>query len=169
VLCAPLIKLAEQSLTPYAKPVVRVLNTIGMGRAYVPGGSSLVVASQSFFGNPLTSDPVRHARAVAVLEKAPELGIASPTNAWAAAAFSAMDEFEKAAYPTKIRQPILMIAAGRDETVSTAAIENFSARLRAGAHLIIPGSRHEMMMESERYRQQFWAAFDAFVPGTPLF
>jgi lysophospholipase len=24
-------------------------------------------------------------------------------------------------------------------------------------------------MEQDRYRAQFWAAFDAFVPGTPLF
>jgi lysophospholipase len=26
-----------------------------------------------------------------------------------------------------------------------------------------------MLMEHDRYRAQFWAAFDAFVPGTPLF
>jgi lysophospholipase len=24
-------------------------------------------------------------------------------------------------------------------------------------------------MEQDRYREQFWAAFDAFVPGTPMF
>jgi len=24
-------------------------------------------------------------------------------------------------------------------------------------------------MEQDRYRAQFWAAFDAFVPGTPVF
>jgi lysophospholipase len=42
-------------------------------------------------------------------------------------------------------------------------------RLRAGSHLIVAGARHELMMEQDRYRAQFWAAFDAFVPGTPLF
>jgi lysophospholipase len=62
-----------------------------------------------------------------------------------------------------------MIASGRDETVSTSAIEDFAGRLRAGSHLIIAGARHEMMMETDRYRAQFWAAFDAFVPGTPLY
>ena len=41
-------------------------------------------------------------------------------------------------------------------------------RLRAGSHLIVPGARHELLMEQDRYRAQFWAAFDAFVPGTPL-
>jgi hypothetical protein len=26
-----------------------------------------------------------------------------------------------------------------------------------------------LQSEQDRYREQFWAAFDAFVPGTPLF
>ena len=42
-------------------------------------------------------------------------------------------------------------------------------RLRAGSHLIVPGARHEMLMEQDRFRGQVLAAFDAFVPGTPLF
>ncbi len=29
--------------------------------------------------------------------------------------------------------------------------------------------QHEILQEQDRYRAQFWAAFDAFVPGTPLF
>ncbi len=167
VLCAPLIKLAPQSFTRFAKPTVRLLRGLGMGSRYVPGGGPRVVASQSFVGNILTSDPVRHARAAAVLEAEPALGLGSPTNAWASSAFSMMSDFEKAGYPGKIRQPMLLIASGRDETVSTAAIEEFAGRLRAGSHLIIPGARHEMMMETDRYRAQFLAAFDAFVPGTP--
>jgi lysophospholipase len=35
--------------------------------------------------------------------------------------------------------------------------------------LLIPGAQHELLMEQDVYRQQFWAAFDAFVPGTPLY
>ena len=80
-----------------------------------------------------------------------------------------IDEFADPAYPSKIRQPLMLVAAGRDNIVSTAAIEDFAIRLRAGSHLIVAGSRHELMMEQDRYRVQFWAAFDAFVPGTPLF
>ena len=41
--------------------------------------------------------------------------------------------------------------------------------LRAGSHLIVAGSRHEIMMERDAYRSQFWAAFDAFIPGSPLY
>ena len=97
------------------------------------------------------------------------LGIASPTVAWADTAFAAMHGFRAPDYPAKIRQPILMMAAGNDTVVSTAAIEEFAYHLRGGAHLVIPGARHEILQDQDRFRGQFWAAFDAFVPGTPAF
>ena len=59
--------------------------------------------------------------------------------------------------------------AGRDEVVSTPAIETFGMNLLAGRHLIVAGSKHEILQEQDHYRGQFWAAFDAFVPGTPRF
>jgi lysophospholipase len=112
---------------------------------------------------------VRHARTKAVLEAAPELGIGSPTVSWLNAAYRAMGEIAAPSFASKVRQPLMLIAAGRDQVVSTAAIEDLAVRLRAGSHLIVAGARHELMMEQDRYRAQFWAAFDAFVPGTPLF
>jgi lysophospholipase len=169
VLCAPLLQLSQQTFSRYSQPAVRLLKMAGLGRIYVPGGDATVVAAKPFAGNNLTSDPVRHARTVAVLEVEPALGIGAPTVGWANAAFEAMRRLDDPAYAAKIHQAVLMIAAGRDVIVSTPKVEAFSARLRAGAHLIIPGSRHEIMMEQDRYRAQFWAAFDAFVPGTPLY
>jgi lysophospholipase len=135
----------------------------------VPGGSDELTGVSSYVNNPLTSDPVRYARNAAILEEDPTLGIAAPTVAWADTAFSAMRTFRGASYPSDIRQPILMLAASNDEVVSTAAIEEFAYHLRAGSHLVIAGSKHEILQEQDRYRAQFWAAFDAFVPGTPLF
>ncbi len=32
--------------------------------------------------------------------------------------------------------------------------------------MTVPGSRHEILMERDAFREQFWAAFDAFVPGS---
>jgi lysophospholipase len=112
---------------------------------------------------------VRYARNAAILEEDPTLGLASPTVAWADAAFSAMHAFRGMSYPSDIRQPILMLAASNDTIVSTSAIEEFAYHLRAGSHLVIAGAKHEILQEQDRYRAQFWAAFDAFVPGTPLF
>ena len=72
-------------------------------------------------------------------------------------------------YASKVRQPLMLIAAGRDRWCRPPRSRMSPMRLRAGSHLIIAGARHELMMEQDRYRAQFWAAFDAFVPGTPLF
>jgi lysophospholipase len=149
VLSAPMLRLAGNRSAAPARITARVMRLFGMGSTYVPGGSDAMVATGSYVDNIATSDPVRHARTKAVLEAAPELGIGSPTVSWLSAAYRAMGEIDGSGFANKVRQPLMLIAAGRDQVVSTAAIEDTAIRLRA--------------------RAQFWAAFDAFVPGTPLF
>ena len=169
VLSAPMIALPPGPLTRVAGPLARFARLLGRGSAYVPAGDQSHSGRQDFIGNVLTSDPVRYARNAAVLEQEPDLGLGAPTIAWADAAMRQMKQFAVPSYPGGIRQPILMVAAGRDEVVSTPAIETFGMNLLAGRHLILAGSKHEILQEQDHYRNQFWAAFDAFVPGTPLF
>jgi len=52
--------------------------------------------------------------------------------------------------------------------VSSKAIEDLASRLRAGSQLVLRGSRHEILQERDSIREQFWAAFDAFIPGVKL-
>jgi lysophospholipase len=169
VLSAPMIDLPGLATKLPTRILVRALRLAGMGGNYVPGGNDKLTGIGSFEGNPLTTDPVRYARNAAIIEEETSLGLASPTVAWADEAFKAMMGFRAIDYPSKIRQPILMLAASADTVVSTAAIEEFAYHLPAGSHLVIAGARHEILQEQDRYRAQFWAAFDAFVPGTPLF
>jgi lysophospholipase len=169
VLSAPMIDLPGRTTTLPVRMLMRGLRWIGRGGQYVPGGNDTLVGSTPFADNKLTSDPVRYARNAAILAEDPTLGLAAPTIAWADTAFRAMHGFKALNYPGRIRQPILMLAAGSDTIVSTPAIEEFAYHLRGGSQILIPGSRHEILQEQDRYRQQFWAAFDAFVPGTPLF
>jgi len=169
VLSAPMIALSSGPLRRVAGPLARFMRLIGRGSGYVPTADAAVYGSQEFIGNVRTSDPVRYARNAAVLEELPDLGLGAPTIAWINAAMRLMKRFADPAYAGRIRQPILMVAAGRDEVVSTAAIETFGTNLLAGRHLILPGRRHEILQEQDQYRGQFWAAFDAFVPGTPLY
>ena len=169
VLSAPMIDLPGRATSFPVRALLRVPRLAGQGGRYVPGGSDRLTGTDSFINNPVTSDPVRYARNAAILEEDPTLGIGSPTIAWADTSFRAMHTFRGMDYPSQIRQPILMLAASNDAVVSTAAIEEFAYHLRAGSHLVIAGSKHEILQEQDRYRAQFWAAFDAFVPGTPLF
>jgi lysophospholipase len=169
VLSAPMIDLPGRATSLPARALLRVMRLTGQGGNYIPGGSDALTGAQSFLNNPFTSDPVRFARNMAILEEDPTLGLASPTVAWADTALKTMRGFRASNYPSQIRQPILILAASNDTIVSTAAIEEFAYHLRAGSHLVIAGSKHEILQEQDRYRAQFWAAFDAFVPGTPLF
>lgn len=169
VLSAPMIDLPGRATSFPVRALLKTMRMLGRGGGYVPGGSDHLTGLSPFINNPLTSDPVRYARNAAILEEDPTLGLASPTVAWADTAFRAMHAFKGMNYPSEIRQPILMLAASNDTVVSTAAIEEFAYHLRAGSHLVISGSKHEILQEQDRYRSQFWAAFDAFVPGTPLF
>ncbi|HZP71260.1 MAG TPA: alpha/beta hydrolase [Pseudolabrys sp.] len=170
VLSAPMIALPHAALARVAGPLTRFIRLLGIGGAYVPtGDSAAATGTENFIGNVLTSDPVRYARNAAVLEQEPALGLGAPTVAWVDVALRQMKQFADPAYPASIRQPILMVAAGRDEVVSTPAIEAFGQHLLAGRHLILAGAKHEILQEQDHYRAQFWAAFDAFVPGTPRF
>ena len=168
VLCAPMVGLPRPRASLPMRGLMRLLRTVGMGERFIPGGNIDLIKSTGFPGNPLTSDPIRYARTVAILQADPTLGIASPTVAWLDAAFAAMGEFRAPDFAAGIRQPVLMLAAGHDTIVSAPAIAAFAQHLPAGSHRPITGARHEMLQEDDRYRAQLWAAFDAFMPGVAV-
>jgi lysophospholipase len=66
-------------------------------------------------------------------------------------------------FPGGIKIPVLMLAAARDEIVSTSAIETLGLRMRTGRHMVVPAARHELFMENDTIRGQVFAAFDAFI------
>jgi len=169
VLTSPMIDLPGRRTSLPIRMLLKSMRWIGRGRQYMPGGTTELMGGAPFVSNPVTSDPVRYARNAAVLAEDPTLGLAAPTVAWLDTAFKAMRAFKAVDYPGKIRQPVLILAAGADSIVSTPAIEEFAYHMRAGSQIVIAGSKHEILQEQDRYREQFWAAFDAFVPGTPLF
>jgi lysophospholipase len=151
--------------------MARAMRWLGRGGAYIPGGDKQPSGPEDFVGNVLTSDPVRFARNLAIVAEEPDLALGPPTMtiAWADAALRQMRDFSNPSYAAHIRQPMLLVAAGYDQVVWTPAIEDFGMYLLAGRHLILPGARHEILQEQDQFRAQFWAAFDAFVPGTPRY
>jgi lysophospholipase len=167
VLAAPMIDMPGWRASLPARLLIRALRLAGFGGSYVPGSNVDKAAAAGFAGNPLTSDPRRYARNAAIVERDPAVGIGSPAVAWLDAAFATMVEFRAPDYPAQIAQPVLILAAGADSIVSKPALAEFAARLPAGSHRVIEGARHEILQEQDGCRAQFWAAFDAFVPGGP--
>ncbi|MEP3049085.1 MAG: alpha/beta hydrolase [Roseibium sp.] len=146
-----------------AFPLSRLTSAIGFGRLFVPGGNGKITSP--FEGNRQTTDRSRFRRFTNVLKEYPVLGIGAPTMGWLNAAARTMRVMRMRETGPNMKLPCLILGAGNDQVVSTPAIEEFVSRTKAAAYLEIPGASHELMMESDAYRDQFWAAFDAFVPG----
>ena len=116
--------------------------------------------------NPLTSDPHRYQRNRLLAEHAPELFVGSPTVAWLAAMTRAMRRLDDSSEIAALSVPTLIVTAGADQVVSSAAAERLAYRMRCGSSLTIPLARHELMQEADRFREQALEAFDAYV-GNP--
>jgi len=140
----------------------------GMGSLPFGRKADQPASDKTFPGNPLTSDFQRYNRAVEVYKHRPDLEIGPPTIRWLASAFRAMARAAHPDFPERVKIPVLMLAAARDEVVSTAAIEHLGLRMRSGRHAVIGASRHELFMESDFIRAQVLAAFDAFLTEQTL-
>ncbi|BBF93565.1 alpha/beta fold hydrolase [Blastochloris tepida] len=149
-----------------ARGAAQFFRSAGLGGLYVPGGKPTDMLSRPFEVNRLTSDAARYARNAEIARTYPRLGLGSPTIAWVDAAFRVTEEFADPAYPSSLRHPLLLVSAGNDQIVATPEADRFALRLLGGAGLVIPGARHEILQERDTVREQFWAAFDAFVPGS---
>lgn len=163
-LSAPMIGLEPQpfGMAGMAR-LTGIAAALGLGRLPIGRRNDRPLSQLSFAGNRLTSDMRRFTRAVDVLKARPDLEIGTPSVRWAASAFAAMADAATDQFPGAVRIPVLMLAAARDEIVSSAATETLGLRMRTGRHVVIPGARHELFMESDSIRGQVLAAFDAFI------
>lgn len=163
VLTGPMIDIVPATRPRGAAFLAKTLVTVGRGTSFVPGGKAKALQALPFEGNPLTSDPQRYARARELLMQEPKLAIGAPTVAWVHAAFQLFKRFASPGYAEEIRTPTFIIACGREALVDTAAAERFAMRMQAARYAVLPESRHEVMMETDAIRTQFWAAFDSFM------
>ncbi|MFZ2018502.1 MAG: alpha/beta hydrolase [Methyloceanibacter sp.] len=169
VMIAPMVKILGLPMSQkLCGQLADGLTLFGLGKRAVPGRKPEYWSSETFEGNPLTSDRERFLRNLSVLKAQPSLAVGPPTIGWLNAALAAMQELDNERFAPRIRVPVLMMAASDDQIVSSKAIEDLAARLRAGAQIVMRGARHEILQERDPIREQFWAAFDAFVPGAAV-
>lgn len=159
MLAIPGLPLSTQGMARFSE----ALSFVGLGRVALARKADRPPTAERFAGNPLTSDFGRYMRVVNAYAERPELIVGSPTMRWSAAAFRAMSRAEDTGLALKFRVPVLMLAAARDEVVSTPAIERLGLSMRTGRHLVIAAARHELFQESDDIRAQVMAAFDAFI------
>jgi len=159
VLSAPMLAAHDLS-TPILPHVLKLLSWAGLSKSNLPFQNQRSGLPVSFKINKLTSDPNRYQLWATYFENHKRLRVGAPTYGWVCAAMRAMKSVNESAKHLKI--PTFMVGAGADPIVIPASVEDFAEN--AGADYInIPGALHEIILEQDKYRDQFWAGFDAFL------
>lgn len=164
ILSAPMVEINfTTAMKVLAHLLTRIMPLIGMNDSYVVGSKRYGPHRQVFEGNRLTSDEYRFSAAHAEVAANPDLAIGGPTYAWLSAAMRSCRILNGSGFPEAIKTPIWIAGAGADSVVSTAAQERFAAKAPSVSFHPIEGSRHEILMERDEIRDQFFELFERFV------
>jgi lysophospholipase len=167
VLSAPMIAVSLRGTPEWlARAVTLVSNRTGRGGEWVWGMEDRDPHRMTFDRQIVTSDSERFTRAQMILRENPDLRLSGATWSWLAAAFRSMDWLRAKGRAESITTPALVIGAGADRIVLTAEAEKFAARMPHATYVAIPGAEHEILMERDALRRQWWAAFDSFMNKT---
>ena len=164
VVTSPLLEFVYHGWPPAVAKLLATLATFtGFGWGYLPGYKRGPLIRTEFPHNPLTSDQERWDRDVGTLETYPELGTNGPTFAWLRAAVKSNALLRNWTRRELIACPVLLVTAATEVVVDSQAAREFSERVPGVSFMQIEDAKHEILMEQDSYRQQFWAAFDSFV------
>ena len=119
--------------------------------------------SMNFATNRLTQDARRHDRFKRLQLAEPAAIAGHPRYAWVNAAMAAHARIDAPGALDGIDVPVLLASADWDETVDPTHHRHLAARYPFIRLVRIAGARHEILMEKDEYRTQFWSAFDDYV------
>ena len=146
-------------LTDMAKKYARFMVSLGAGGQFAPSVEKKW-KRENFKKNPVTHDKERHARCQGLVAEEPRLALAGPTIGWVAAASDATEAFLTPGGLAHVRIPILVATAGEEQLVDNTSHGLVLEQLPDAQHITIAGAKHEILMETDALRGQFWTAFD---------
>ena len=162
IVSAPLTNLFRAPLkAAFVRSVLATGKLLGRGTAPLPGVQE---HSWRFEGNVLTQDARRHERFRQLQLAAPEAVAGLPKFDWLHAALEGMRRVGARGALSGVRGPVLLVSAERDETVDPRHHHDLATAYPDLFTLVsVPGARHELMMEADAYRDQFFSALDQYV------
>jgi lysophospholipase len=142
-----------------AKSYARFMASIGAGGQFAPSVDKRW-KRENFKRNPVTTDKERHARCQDLILEEPRLALAGPTLSWVAAAADVFDGFAQPGAFAHVRIPVLVATAGNELLVDSTSHEAVVDLLPDATQITVEGAKHEILMERDEFRAQFWNAFD---------
>jgi lysophospholipase len=127
---------------------------------YAPSTGPYDPAKNTFETNDVTHDPRRYDFTRQWFAADPRLTLGGPTIGWLRATFRSFDVLNAPGALEAIAIPTLILSGTDDTVVDTATHAKAVARIPGAERVVIDGARHELLMETDLRRAQFWAAFD---------
>lgn len=160
VLSAPMLGLNLGRLKPRSALLLSgFMGLIGRGGTYAT--PAIDPFDEVFDGNILTHDQRRFDRFKAQLRACPEARISGPTFGWIWFALTLSRRVRVSRRIDGLRIPLVMALAGNERLCDNAAAQAVAERAPRGRWFDVAGAFHEILMETDERRAQFWAAFDA--------
>ncbi len=115
----------------------------------------------TFDDNALTHDPVRFARGRTQVAVHRDLALGAPTWGWLDFALRASAVFARPGNLAGVNIPVIICQAEKERLVDNAAQDQVARSLPQGRLVVVKGARHEILMETDDRRAEFFAEFDA--------
>lgn len=115
---------------------------------------------EKFEDNVVTNYEPRWKLQQALVDAAPELELGPVTWGWLGASLSIMSTFAKAAKIRRIELPFFVASAEQERLVDNSAHQRITGILPDCEYITVPGAKHEILMETDERRAQFWDGFD---------
>ena len=161
---APMLGLMDLD-TRTIRVVISALSGLGLSKRNLPFQKQRNGLPVAFEDNKLTTDKVRYARWASFFQGVPRLRVGEPTFGWITEALRSVRYVMRNAAQLSI--PGLMVAAGGDQIVDPASVAEFARKSGSTFH-VVPGAKHELFLERDPLRAEFFAAIDDFLDAQGL-
>jgi lysophospholipase len=150
ILCSPMFSVNTAPFPPLvAKILSRVMDLLGFGSRYVPGGQPYD-HHHSFENNDLTDSFARYELNRRRVEENPKVALGGPTFSWLAEAFAAMERIKTDTPPLRI--PMLLLVGEEDTVVGQKVQKQFCSNQPHCSLIALPHGKHELLMEKDQVR-----------------
>jgi len=140
--------------------VVKIAILFGMKSVYAPGTGRYGEKDKRFANNLLTSDQKRFERMVEQIRSDPQLALGGPTFGWLHETFASISALNAPSFARKVQTPILIASARQEGIVDNPAHARMAGLLPNVQHAVLDGARHEILMENNAVRTEFFKLFD---------
>lgn len=115
---------------------------------------------ETFETNIVTHDRDRWQLQRDLVDAQPDLELGPVTWGWLNASLNILQTFTRPQSLAHVTIPVFVASAEEEMLVDNASHTRICKRLKDCDHMLVKGARHEILMETDARRAQFWKGFD---------